>query len=106
MTPVSDHVEKSVPRRISWLPVAWFAGLLIACYAPILGALVKLWNDDGDMSHGFFVPVIAGFIAWQKHDELLSEEPSPNWWGLAVVAYGGVQLYLATLGAAVFLSRT
>jgi exosortase len=30
----------------------------------------------------------------------------PNWWGLAVVIYGAAQLYLATLGAELFLART
>ena len=82
------------------------AALLIACYAPVLWALIKQWNFDPDMGHGFFVPVIAGFIAWQKRDELLAEKASPNWWGLAVVALGGLQLYVATLGAELFLART
>lgn len=37
---------------------------------------------------------------------LLALKPSPNWWGLAVVLYGGLQLYIATLGAELFLART
>jgi exosortase len=106
MTPVRDHVENTVRPKISWVPLAWFGVLLIACYAPILGALINQWNYDADMGHGFFVPLIAGFVVWQKRDELLAEPPSPNWWGLAVVIYGGLQLYIATLGAEVFLGRT
>jgi exosortase len=106
MTPVSDPVTKTPPVRISWVPVAWFGGLLLACYAPVLWALLQQWNSNPDMGHGFFVPLIAGFIAWQKRDELLALKPSPNWWGLAVVGYGGLQLYIATLGAELFLART
>jgi exosortase len=106
MTPVSDQIAKPVQQKISWAPIAWFGGLLLVCYAPILWALVKYWNEDADMGHGFFVPIVAAFIAWQKRDELLAEKPSPNWWGLAIVICGALQLYIATLGAEVFLGRT
>jgi len=50
--------------------------------------------------------VVAGFIVWQNRRELLALSPSPNWWGLAVVLYGALQLYIATLGAELFLART
>jgi exosortase len=80
--------------------------LLAVCYAPILSALVQQWNNDADMGHGFFVPVIAGYIAWQKRDRIAEIVPSPNWWGLAIMAWAGFQLYIATLGAELFLART
>src|SRR4029077_12681540 len=32
-------------------------------------------------------------------------KPQPNWWGLLVVAWGGLQLILATLGAELFTTR-
>ena len=89
-----------------WSPVAWFGLLLAICYAPILTALVKNWNDDADMGHGFFVPIIAAYIAWQKRPEIAGLTPRPNWWGLAIVVYGAFQMYIATLGAELFLART
>jgi exosortase len=58
------------------------------------------------MGHGFFVPVIAGFIAWQKRDLIAGKAAKPNWWGLAILVWAGFQLYMATLGAELFLSRT
>jgi len=92
--------------RLPWAAWIWFGLLLIVSYAPVLWRLVRQWDDDPDMGHGFFVPVVAGFIAWQKRRELASLEPSPNWWGLVVVLYGAMQLYIATLGAELFLART
>src|SRR5438045_1447518 len=106
MTPVSDQLQNTAPERIPWAPLAWFGGILVVCYAPVLWALIKQWNYDADMGHGFFVPIIAGFIAWQKRDELLAKPPVPNWWGLALVLYAALQLYVATLGAELFLART
>jgi exosortase len=70
-----------------------------------LKALVGAW-DDPDMGHGYFVPLAAGFIVWKQREELLAITPKPNWWGLAVVVLGGVQLLLATLGVELFLART
>jgi exosortase len=91
---------------IPWASIAWFSLLLVVCYAPVLARLVWQWINDQDMGHGFFVPLVAGYIIWQKRQELLSEPASPNWWGLAVVAYGAFQLLVATLGAELFLART
>ncbi len=92
--------------RMPWASLAWFSLLLLACYAPVLVRLVRQWIDDQDMGHGFFVPLVAGYIIWQERQELLAETPSPNWWGLAVIACGAVQLLVATLGAELFLART
>jgi exosortase len=58
------------------------------------------------MGHGFFVPLIAGYIAWQKRDRIAHLLPAPNWWGLAIMLWAGFQLYIATLGAELFLART
>jgi exosortase len=85
---------------------AWFVALLLASYAPVLLRLVRQWDTDADMGHGFFVPVVSGFIAWQKRRQLAELALAPNWWGLAIVIYAGVQLYIATLGAELFLART
>jgi exosortase len=92
--------------RIPWQVWAWFGALLLACYAPVLWRLVRQWESDPDMGHGFFVPAVAGYIAWQKRKELAALVPRPNWWGLAIVLYGALQLYIATLGAELFLART
>jgi exosortase len=58
------------------------------------------------MGHGFFVPVIAGYIAWQKRDKIAGLVPQPVWWGAAIMVWAGIQLYLGTLGAELFTQRT
>jgi exosortase len=102
MTPALEYRSK---LQLPWTKLAWFGALLIACYAPILKALIHKWNNDPDMGHGFFVPLIAGFIVWQRREELAAIKPKPNWWGLAVVVFGGFQLILGTLGAEIFTAR-
>src|ERR1700687_6222791 len=103
MTPA---VETSPRIQLPWTHIAWFGVLLLACYAPILSALVGQLDDDPDMGHGFFVPAIAAFIVWQRREELMALKPKPNWWGLVVVLLGACQMIFATLGVELFLSRT
>ena len=102
MTPAIETPSKN---KLPWAGIAWFGLLLVACYAPVLRALVRQWNNDPDMGHGFFVPLIALYIVWQHREELAAIAPEPNWWGLVVVALGGLQLVLGTLGAELFTTR-
>src|SRR6201986_2021150 len=108
MTPVLT--ESTRARRttgaFSWPTIVWVSALLAACYGPILIALVRQWGDDPDMGHGFFVPVIAAAIAWHKRGQIADKAPQPNWWGLGIMLWAGLQLYIATLGAELFLART
>jgi exosortase len=95
-----------MPKRMPWAALGWFAALLLLCYAPVLQRLVQQWSTDEDMGHGFFVPVIAGYIAWQRKDLLLDHDAKPSYWGLLVLAWGALQLMVATLGAELLLART
>ena len=108
MTPAADIPLNRNPSTQAkpWVALAWFAALLALCYWPVLVRLVSQWNNDQDMGHGFFVPILAAYIAWQKRSEFLAEPVKPNWLGLALVIYAGVQLCVATLGAELFLART
>jgi exosortase len=107
MTPVligSPPSRSATP--IPWTTVAWVSALLLVCYASVLFRLAQGWFDNPDMGHGFFVPVIAAYIAWRTWPVVSAKPAKPNWWGLAIVIWAAVQLYLATLGAELFLART
>ena len=104
--PISNPAPTEPQTKLPWMMIAWVSALIVISYAPILFALVKQWYEDEDMGHGFFVPVIAGYIIWQERERLLAIETKPNWWGFAVLAWAGFQLYIATMGAELFLSRT
>ena len=86
--------------------MAWFTGLLIAAYFPILRALVGQWVSDEDVGHGFFVVPVAAYIAWRSRAEIIAMEWKPAWWGLGIMLWGLLQSYIGTLGAELFLQRT
>lgn len=103
MTPAITAPSKT---RMPWATLAWFGVLLTACYAPVIWRLVKQWDNDPDMGHGFFVPAIAAYITWQKRSEWLDLKPSPSWWGLALVVFGGLSVIAGTLGVELFTTRS
>jgi len=109
MATLADKLPEQAPvkvRTISWAAVAWFGILLIAAYFPILVKLVNQWSTDDDVSHGFFVPIVAGYIAWTRRDALLRIEWKPVWWGIGLLLWAAIQAYLGLLGAELFLQRT
>ncbi|HXE15411.1 MAG TPA: exosortase/archaeosortase family protein [Bryobacteraceae bacterium] len=79
--------------------------LLCLCYGPILYRLVLNWASNPDMGHGFFVPLAAGFIVWQRRKHLASIPREPNTWGLFVVIAAALLALAATLGAELFTAR-
>jgi exosortase len=99
------HEPVLLPAKISWRAVAWFGGLLLLCYAPILYRMAVQWATDEDIGHGFFVPIVAGFIAWQRRGTLASIPREPNGWGLALVIFAALQALAGNLGAELFTAR-
>lgn len=98
-----DPVSPSAP---AWVTPAWFAALIVLCYAPVLARLFHQWSSDDDMAHGLFAPVVAGYLAWQRREDLASLKARPSRWGLALGVWGGLQLIAGTWGSNLFLTRT
>jgi exosortase len=110
MEALSEQVQApSVPATsppIKWSAIAWFAVLLVTAFFPILKKLVDQWATDDDVSHGFFVPLVAGYIVWQRREQLAQIPAKPSWWGAVLLVWSGLQAYLGIMGAELFLQRT
>ena len=96
----------SSPFPVPWVSLAWFGALLLFSYFAIFKALAHQWSVDEDVSHGFFVPLVSAYIAWQKRDEILGQQWIPNYFGALIVLWGSLQLIIGSLGAELFLQRT
>lgn len=103
--PVAHPALAAKPAR----PPVWQAialcGLLLWLYAYTLTYLVAQWWHDPNFSHGFFVPLFAGFIIWQERTRLASVKAQPSWSGAVILGFGLCLLILGQLGAEIFLSR-
>lgn len=98
MLPGKDS-RNIAPMQIS-IPCATLLILtLVACYLPVLTALVSRWNSDAQYSHGFLVPLFAAYIAWNRKDEITSLDGSSSAAGLICLLVG-MATYIA--GAAIY----
>jgi exosortase len=96
------------PTKLSrTITLAVFLGLLLlVLYATVLTDLAHDWWTDEGSSYGMLVPVMAGYIAWIKREEILAAPTQED--GRALWAVGGACLmYLVgRFGAEFFLTRT
>lgn len=85
---------------------AGLVGALVAVlYHRILLNLVIDWWRVPDDSHGFLVPIFAGYVLWSRRVAIRQITAAPRWSGVAVVAVGLLVLLLGEFGANLFLSR-
>ncbi len=89
-----------------WVTVLVIGLCLGLAYAPVLKLLVRDWIIDENVSHGFLVPLVSGYIVWRRRHELARLPVRRSRLGLVVMAWAAAQLYVAVLGAELFLART
>lgn len=87
-------------RRKSVVGVGLLFGLV---FLPVLIDLVTRWWEDSNYSHGFLVPLIAGYVIWSKRDELGGLEVRRNWAGLAILAAGMLLFVFGNAGVEYFV---
>jgi exosortase len=101
-----EHAPASAARSLPFVAIAWFTALLVVAYFPTLKHMVEQWSTDEDVGHGVLVPLVAGYIAWQRRDQLMALAWKPAWWGVGIMLWGILQSYIGALGAELFLQRT
>jgi exosortase len=80
--------------------------LLGAVYHSIVWEMVLDWQKDDNYSHGFLVPLIAGYMAYMRKEDLLSAAVRPCNAGLAIILMGLGVLFLGWLGSEYFTMRS
>jgi exosortase len=98
-------VEASMPVSLV-APRLAIAGLaILTVYAPLFPSLAREWAKFPNLSHGFAVPLIAGYLVWTRRNEISSAVVTPSWLGLPIVAIGLLLHVAGTLGGESFLAR-
>ena len=80
--------------------------LLAGLYSTIVPGMVMQWYQDDNYSHGFLVPIIAGYFLYQRWDGLKAIRVTPSNLGLAVILLALAQLTVAWLGMEYFTLRS
>lgn len=68
--------------------------------------LVQDWATNDNYSHGFFVPIIAAYMIWQKKKIIKKHAIRPNYLGLLIIIFGMFVFIAGNIGAELFTMRT
>jgi exosortase len=80
------------------------AGLAIL-YRDVVPELVRAWGTDDNYSHGYLIPPIAAYLAWERRKQFLATPAGSNLLGLLIVLGSVIVLALGVLGIELFLTR-
>jgi exosortase len=88
----------------------WVAGALVVAglavlYRDVVPELVRAWGTDDNYSHGYLIPPIAAYLAWERRHKFLAAPSATSLFGLLVVLGSVVVLALGVLGIELFLTR-
>jgi exosortase len=80
--------------------------LLTVMYFRIVPDMVSNWYHDENYSHGFLVPIIAGYFLWQRWDDLKERPATTDGLGLIIIIVGLLQLLVGWFAVEYFTMRT
>ena len=104
---VSVHTVRSAVNSVtdSWIRLGSLALAAMVLYAPVVLSMVQEWVDFPNLSHGFAIPLIAGYFIWTKREDLRVIRPAPSALGLPLLLLGLLALLTGTYGNEPFLAR-
>ena len=73
-------------------------------YGPVV-SMVGEWYTDENYSHGFLIPLISGYLAWQRRDAIAKSPISPANTGIIFVALGLMLFLLGNVAGENFSMR-
>ncbi len=86
-------------------PMSILLSLLLVLYFEVLKGLVADWWIDPNYSHGFLIPLISGYLVWERKEALAELKAVPCNWGLLLIIFGLCALVVGTAGAEFFTMR-
>lgn len=63
------------------IKIAILVLLWAVAFYPLYPDLLRDWYSHSDNSHGFIVPFVAGYFAWERIKQLNPPTISSSWWG-------------------------
>ena len=86
-------------------PVTMWAMLLVSLVLLVyvsydgLVAMVRIWENREEYSHGYIIPFITLFLIWQRSDWLSKLKYDGSWAGIIILLFGVAVVFLGLVGA-------
>jgi len=92
-------------KKLEALSILIFLGVLALLYMDPVASMVGEWYTDENYSHGFLIPVISGYLLWQRKDELAKARVSPANTGVLIAALGLLMFLVGNVAGENFTMR-
>ena len=104
---MTQEKDGALPQTIqrNWMLFSALALLTAALYHRVFYFMGREWWHDPNFSHGFIVPLVAGYFVYEKMDALRNAQPRPWTPGLAVIVLGLLMLTAGFLATENFTMR-
>jgi exosortase D (VPLPA-CTERM-specific) len=77
----------------------------LIAFSGALWELVTRWSRQEEYSHGFLIPIMAGWMLWARRDALRAAMARPSWTGPALIVLATVMHLVGELSAFFLLSQ-
>jgi exosortase len=88
------------------IQLALLVPLFVLMFYNIAPPMVQQWYNDPNYSHGFIVPLIAGYFLYERREELMKAEVAPANAGLIIIIFGLLQLCVGYLAFELYTMRS
>jgi len=82
-----------------YFPIIFISVIVIAIYFQVVIEMVTQWWDDSNYSHGFLIPIVSGYLIWQKKESLVNILHKKSNLGLIVIIFGSIIYIIGTAAA-------
>lgn len=59
--------------------------IFAAVQANSIASFVSRWADSPEFSHGFFIPLVSLWLAWERRDAVIAAQVRPSYAGVAII---------------------
>lgn len=87
------------------VPICLFLAAFALLYGGVIQGMVLDWYHDENYSHGFLIPLVSGYLVWQRRDALRQTEFKPTMLGLVVALLGLLLFFFGLLAGESFTMR-
>ncbi|MDX9715155.1 MAG: exosortase/archaeosortase family protein [Dissulfurispiraceae bacterium] len=98
-----SFLETLNANKIWFILLALLAG---AAYYNIVPSMIAQWYNDENYSHGFLVPLIAGYFFWQRRKEVMELKAEPSRLGVYALIFWAVMYILGNYASEYFTMRS
>jgi len=88
-----------------YFPIILISLIVTAIYFQVIIEMVAQWWDDSNYSHGFLIPVVSGYLIWQKKESLVNFLYQKSNLGLIIIILGAIIYIMGTAAAEFFTVR-